>query len=81
MATSQLGYSGTASRAYGQRCWSLGGSGTILSNILVRSKRVEKKKKKKLYKGGNSRWMIAGFASRINLDHIKFVIRYVNERV
>ena len=28
--------------------------GTILSNILVRSKRVEKKKKK-LYKGGNSR--------------------------
>lgn len=47
MATSQLGYSGTASRAYGQRCWSLGGSGTILSNILVRSKRVEKKKKKK----------------------------------
>lgn len=79
MATSQLGYSGTASRAYGQRYWSLGGSGTILSNILVRSKRVEKKKK--LYKGGNSRWMIAGFASRINLDHIKFVIQYVNERV
>lgn len=50
MATSQLGYSGTASRAYGQRCWSLGGSGTILSNILVRSKRVEKKKKKNFTK-------------------------------